>query len=75
MDIGKIRYNVREHNEPSGCEADIWRMCANHDGTKRNHGRKYANTMSQAAAKQTFGECARTMMERREIMVESTRTQ
>ena len=29
----------------------------------------YANTMSQAAAKQTFGECARTMMERSGIMV------
>jgi len=26
-----IDYNVREHNEPSVCEADIWRMCANHD--------------------------------------------
>ena len=29
----------------------------------------YAYTMSQAAAKQTFGECARTMMERSAIMV------
>ena len=24
-------YNVREHNEPSGYEADIWRVCSNHD--------------------------------------------
>ena len=31
-------YNVREHNEPSGCEADIWRMCANHDEAKHNYG-------------------------------------
>lgn len=30
----------------------------------------YANTMSQAAAKQTFGECARTMMKQRGIMVQ-----
>ncbi len=29
----------------------------------------YANIMSQAAVKQTFGECARTMMKQSEIMV------
>ncbi len=66
---GKIWYNIREHNEPSGCGADIWRMCANHDEAKQNHGIICANTMSQAAAEQTFGECARTMMKRSKIMV------
>ncbi len=30
-------YNIREHKEPSGCEADIWRVCANHDEAKQNH--------------------------------------
>ena len=35
------------------------------------HGIMYANTMSQAAAKQTFGECARTMMKHSEIMVKN----
>ena len=34
----RLWYNMREHNEPSGCEADIWRMCANHDEAERNHG-------------------------------------
>ena len=31
-------YNIREHKEPSGCGADIWRLCANHDEAKWNHG-------------------------------------
>jgi len=35
----------------------------------------YANTMSQAAAKQTFGECARAGMERSENTAGYTRTQ
>ena len=35
------------------------------------YGIMYANTMSQAAAKQTFGECARTMMKHSEIMVKN----
>lgn len=29
---------MREHDEPSGCVAGIWRMCANHGGAKQNHG-------------------------------------
>ena len=36
---------------------------------EKNCGIISANTMSQAAAEQTFGECARTMMKRSEIMV------
>ncbi len=39
IDIRQLKkYNIREHNEASGCEADIWRMCANLDEAKRNHG-------------------------------------
>ncbi len=34
-----------------------------------NSGIMYADTMSQATAKQVFGECARSMMEQNEIMV------
>lgn len=36
--IVMIWFNIRELDEPSGCEADIWRVCANHDEVKRNHG-------------------------------------
>lgn len=45
-------YNIREHNEPSGCEADIRRMCENHDGAKRNHGNNKDEVMlTQALSK------------------------
>lgn len=39
-----MHYNMREHNEPSDCEAGIWRMCANHDEAERNHGVRFSST-------------------------------
>ena len=50
--IGTIWYNVRKHNEPSGCEA--------------SYEQRAEGVMN---AKQTFGECVRTMMKRSGIMV------